>query len=236
MSSMNNSASDPCETNPSETNPWRYELKLPLQRNQYAELDAWLLHSGVHRESTYPSRTVHSVYLDTAELDDYQDNVAGISKRGKIRLRWYDDSREGIVLELKNKRGRMANKLVVPLQNPKALEPLERHVVNQLLRSAERSSAFTRQCNLFPSLHVCYQREYYQIGAEIRMTVDRDIRYQRLYPIRSARLANSVVDRVVEIKFPPHRLRDASRLLEGMPARVFRHSKYVIGVDSVCDL
>ena len=223
-------------SNNSTRQDFRHELKIPLQRLQYAEFEAWMQQVGLRLGKTYPDRQVHSVYLDSANLDDYQDNVAGLSKRGKLRLRWYNNASENVVLELKNKRGRLANKLVLDLHNPSGEAPLSRATVQQLLRSNERSIAVARQQHLFPTLHVHYQRSYYEIAPAIRMTLDHHILYQKLYPLQSHNTTTSVVDVVVEFKYPVSHAKIAARLLAGIPARVFRHSKYVIGVDTVCDL
>jgi hypothetical protein len=219
-----------------QLNDYRHELKMPLQRLQFAEFESWLRQSGQRLEKQFPDRQIHSVYLDTAELDDYQDNVAGISQRGKQRLRWYDEAPEDMVLEFKNKSGRLANKLVVRLSNPAGELPLDRQSAERLLRSSERSELLVRQQHLFPSLHVQYHRSYYELSPGIRMTLDRHIRYQKLYPVKSHAITASVVDVVVEFKYPVDASKRATELLVGMPGRIFRHSKYVVGVDTVCDL
>lgn len=220
----------------SHLNDFRHELKVPFQRLQYEEFESWLRRSGLRLNKQFPDRQIHSVYLDTSALDDYQDNVAGISRRGKLRFRWYNDATQDMVLEFKNKRGRLANKLVVALTNPSGEVPFERAIADRLLRSNARSMAVARQCHVFPSLHVQYQRAYYEIAPGIRMTLDRRIRYQKLYPIKSHSTTASIVEVVVELKYPTSEAKRAARLLTGMPGRVFRHSKYVIGVDTVCDL
>ena len=223
-------------SNSLQTNDSRYELKVPYQRAQFTEFESWLERAGLHPVKQFSDRLIHSVYLDTVELDDYQDNVSGISKRGKLRIRWYNDSTDNMVLELKNKRGKLANKLIIKLDNPSGELPFDRSISNRLLRSNERSLAVARQCNLFPSLHVQYQRAYYEIASGIRMTIDRQIRYQSLYPIKTSRTSVSLVDVVIEFKYPTSEAKKAAELLAGMPGRIFRHSKYVIGVDTVCAL
>ena len=220
----------------SHLNDYRHELKIPLQRGQLAEFESWLRSSGLRLQEQFPDRQIHSVYLDTAALDDYQDNVAGISRRGKVRMRWYNDATKDMVLELKNKRGRLANKLVVNLSNPKGETPFDRRITERLLRSTERSSTLARQLHLFPSLYVHYYRSYYEIAPNIRMTLDRQIRYRKLYPVISQAITASVVETVVEFKYPASEAKKVSQLLQGMPARVFRHSKYVVGIDTVCNL
>lgn len=217
-------------------NDFRHELKVPYQHLQFVEFENWLRQSGLHPRKQFPDRQIHSVYLDTAALDDYQDNVSGMSQRGKLRMRWYDNATENIVLELKNKRGRLANKLVIGLDNPGGDLPLERGIADRLLRSSEKSLAVAKQYHLFPSLHVQYERAYFEIAPGIRMTLDRRIKYQKLYPIATQGMTSSPVDVVVEFKYPVGEAQIAARILTGMPGRVFRHSKYVIGVDTVCDL
>ena len=224
------------QSNSLQLNDFRYELKVPFQHAQFTEFESWLQRAGLHPVKQFADRSIHSVYLDTSDLDDYQDNVSGISQRGKLRIRWYNDATDKMVLELKNKRGKLANKLIIQLENPAGELPFDRSVSNRLLRSNERSLSIAKQYNLFPSLHVEYQRAYYELSAGIRMTIDRQMRYQKLYPIHSARATASVVDIVVEFKYPLGKQKKAAELLAGMPGRVFRHSKYVIGVDTVCDL
>jgi hypothetical protein len=219
-----------------QLNEFRHELKVPFQQLQFFEFNEWLQHSGLYPRKQFPDRQVHSVYLDTASLNDYQDNVSGMSRRGKLRIRWYNDDLSSIVLELKNKRGRLANKLVITLDNPSGEAPFERDIANRILRSNERSRAVARQYSLFPSLHVQYERAYYEIAPGIRMTLDRHIRNQKLYPVKAHYMMKSVVDVVVEFKYPASEAKKAAQLLSGMPGRVFRHSKYVVGVDTVCDL
>lgn len=219
-----------------QVNDFRFELKVPYHTREYAEFESWIARCGLHPVKQYADRDIHSVYLDTSELDDYQDNVSGMSKRGKVRLRWYNDETRNTVLELKNKRGKLANKMIVKLDNPEGDYPFDRATCDRLLRSTDRSMSLALQSHLFPSLHVHYQRAYYEISPDIRMTVDKNIRYQKLYPIRSERVTSSLVDVVVEFKYPQSEAKRASALLAGMPGRVFRHSKYVIGIDTVCDL
>ena len=219
-----------------QINDFRHEIKVPLQRLQYVDFSEWLMQSGLVLQKTFADRRIHSVYLDTAFLDDYQDNVSGMSKRGKIRFRWYNDERSKIVLELKNKRGRLANKLVIPLDNPTEAYPFDRTVSNGLLGCHRRSRALTREHCLFPCLHVQYERAYYEIAPNIRMTLDTDIHYQKLFPIQTHSMRRSNVDVVAEFKYAIEDAKRAAQLLSGMPGRVFRHSKYVVGVDTVCDL
>ena len=54
----------------------------------------------------HPDRYINNIYFDTVNLDNNWDNVAGNSKRMKIRVRWYNDLFSNIsnpILEFKLK-------------------------------------------------------------------------------------------------------------------------------------
>jgi len=68
----------------------------------------------------YPSRYVNNIYLDTNDYTHYWDNVAGLSKRIKVRIRRYGDSHGFIanpVLEFKIKDNMLGSKVSIPMDN-----------------------------------------------------------------------------------------------------------------------
>jgi hypothetical protein len=70
----------------------RYERKFPVPELGQADLEPFLrLHRLAFRER-YAPRQVNNIYLDTADLRCFHDNVAGASRRFKPRLRWYGES------------------------------------------------------------------------------------------------------------------------------------------------
>ncbi len=212
----------------------RYEFKVPLQHIQFSKLRSYLYQLGLYPRKVFPDRVVHSIYLDTADFDDYLDNVAGSSKRKKMRIRWYDDQKEKLTLEVKLKANKTSRKLGYPLENTNCFLPLTRADLRKLLY--ENSLKLPDFFQAYPTLEVEYTREYYELAPEMRMTMDRSIKYRRLYPIQQHSYVHSIVDAVVEFKCPINHKRTMGQLLTGLPSRIFRHSKYVIGVDSVCNV
>jgi hypothetical protein len=213
---------------------YRYEVKLPLEHEQFADLQHNLYEQGLFLRQAYPARVVHSIYLDTPDLADYLANVSGQSSRKKLRLRWYDEASHKLVLEIKFKTNKSSKKLTLPLAASDT----------QLPRTAECLKAFfdaNGAQDLYPFLHevvpvleVSYRRSYYELAREIRMTVDRQIHYRRLYPVAQSRAVASPVDTVVELKFSTLQTGHVKTFLSGIPFRAFRHSKYVVGMDTVC--
>jgi hypothetical protein len=82
-------------------------------------------------------------------------------------------------------------------------------------------------------LYVVYERSYYEIFPGLRLTIDKDIKYSNslcssalIHPL------DSPVKCVLEFKFNENVADRVFNLLNGLPFRNFRHSKYVIGIDT----
>ena len=63
--------------------------------------------SSLLLSKSYPDRWVNNIYFDNINLDLFNQSIEGISKRTKVRLRWYGDfhNLENPLLELKSKSG-----------------------------------------------------------------------------------------------------------------------------------
>lgn len=215
------------------SNRFRHETKLPLQRLQYQELTPAFIGMGLHPRRTYVDRRIHSIYLDTPEFDDYYDGVSGLSRRSKTRFRWYQEDTEHVVLEVKRKKNKIATKYLFQMKNPSGLIPRDQSLLQSLV--AENSDQFPAAiAGLYrPVLEVTYRRSYFEIKTGIRMTIDRAIQYRRLSPTPSQQEKRSPVDYVVEFKYPVGQETEFGQLLRNLPFRFFRHSKYVVGMDTV---
>lgn len=212
----------------------RREIKIPMCAADALQLDAFLLDSPVQIRRTYPPRHVNSYYYDTYANDDYVDNVIGIANRVKLRFRWYGDicGRLPVALECKRKTGTTSFKNVAHLGEQttglgtfRAAQAIENVRLDPMMaaRLARR-----RQRRLF----VRYERRYLGAPDGVRLTIDQNIRYgdgREHEPV----LLTSPVHTVLELKFRPDRSDSVDRLLERLPFRLFRHSKYVVGV-GVC--
>lgn len=212
---------------------YRFERKVPMQIVHYSEFWHYLYQLGLFPKKSFSNREIHSVYLDKHTFEYYLDNVAGISRRSKTRLRWYNNTIEKITLEEKIKHNKVSRKPTLDLVNDSKQIPTSQTVISQLLNDNNVSADYTFLKSLYPILQVSYVREYYVLDKDIRMTVDRHIKYKKLYPVPNKKFDNSVVDVVVEFKYPKEKQTIVNQLLEGLPFRLFRHSKYAIGVEMV---
>ena len=212
----------------------RNELKIPLQKAQFLEFRQALFRLGMHPIRLHPDRTNNTIYVDGPDLPDYFGNVSGQSRRSKTRFRWYNDDKKGISLEEKWKIGRASYKRTIGLDNPLQILPRTRHDLRAIAASNTSIKLMRSVRHLYPTCEVRYARSYFRLPGGIRMTVDCDQQFRRLHLVKAKRFVRSPVDYVVEFKFPFDCEIGVKWMLTGIPFRVFRHSKYVVGVDKTC--
>ena len=212
---------------------YRYELKAPLEQAQFAEFKQYLRQLNLHPVSPYPPRQVNSVYFDSHDLNDYIDNVSGIANRTKTRIRWYDGDLSRLTLELKIKTNKASYKESLKLENPNMHDPRTREGVRNIMKNHRSSTESLLLETSNPFIEVEYDREYFLLGEDLRMTLDRNQKFRKLYPVPGQNLQISPVYCVAEFKFPADKRSMMQSMMRNIPFRVFRHSKYVIGMDTV---
>ncbi len=133
------------------------------------------------------SYAVHSIYLDSPDLDTYRDTINGNRNRYKLRIRYYDNG-EGkpVYLEVKRRHDKVITKrrAIVHRESVEELVAGQTPVLSHLLmQTPEQLSALQYFCHLrneldaTPRTHVSYMREAYQsdVGNSIRVTFDRHV-------------------------------------------------------------
>ena len=97
---------------------FRYERKFLVTDLSLQQLELLIRFNPALFSVMYPPRSVNSIYFDHPDLRFYQENVAGLMNRTKVRIRWYGDTFGPIqrpVLEKKIKRGLLGYKESYPL-------------------------------------------------------------------------------------------------------------------------
>ena len=171
--------------------------------------------------SSFPDRTVNSIYYDTLDYTAYNDNLLGISNRIKYRVRWYGMDKSWIenpILEKKIKRNILGTKEYTKL---KAFD---------LCLGAPNILPFT-QLNLEAMVLIQYDRTYLEsFDHKIRATIDRNLRYSPFS--NNKELITSINDDaiILEIKFDESHYEHAMDCLQTIPYRMTKNSKYVSGM------
>jgi len=220
-------------------NERRYELKYVLDNAREADAMNWL-YCHTTAQKKFVGRQINSLYFDDVGYQSVRDNLAGISDRKKIRLRWYHGAechKASIPsLEIKVREGRLGHKHKFPLPVLQhSLESLELQdiVVKVRKELAERpESAPILDDYLVPTLQVSYFREYYEDFEGMRITIDSDIKFHGVSPHRrlGEMLATPYPLKTMEIKFDPAMKDKVANLIRPMHITPKRHSKYLVGL------
>ena len=177
----------------------------------------------------YPDRWINSIYLDGPGFEALQENLGGISQREKYRIRWYGDLRqlvENPTLEKKIKNNQLGTKEHTDLP---AID-LRRHLdLNTLLRQHTPIGPA-----LQPVVIVRYLRSYLVSQDQlVRATIDRHLEY---YPFNGPNPVwhNPMQDPavVLEIKYDQHIQERIDQILQAIPFRLTKNSKFVSGLIS----
>lgn len=227
----------------SENSPgpdYRYELKFVVDPLRLDHVRHQIRLNPAGFREAYPPRQVNNVYLDTYTLANYEDALAGISNRVKVRYRWYgtDDFPRAGTLEIKCKRNNLGWKLMygaadTPCHKGDSWHLFRKNLIAQLPPEGRLWIESYPQ----PILINRYMREYYvSSDGQVRLTLDT---HQRTYNQRYRGTPNILSKTltpdtaVLELKFGVNAYPEAREILRSLPVRLSNHSKYALGLNSL---
>ena len=139
----------------------RNEIKIPINKNFDLYFQNWKdFRNKITRP--YKDRIINSIYYDTENFNSAKDNLAGISKRRKYRIRWYDNNDNIFNYEIKVKNNNLGNKFSLTSNDVKKKSEDLFSYKNEYLKKDE-NRFFLDQINsldLKPKLKVSYLRSY----------------------------------------------------------------------------
>ena len=218
----------------------RHEVKFVTYAGEYAMLRNWLRTHNAGFRQAYPRRRINNVYFDTWNYRAWSENLAGISRRKKVRYRWYGDSLapQPGQLEIKHRRNQLGWKQRYPVAMRVWAENWNWQDVRMaLLEQLPPGARFWLDQNPQTVFINRYDRDYFVSGdGRIRATLDTGQRAfdQRLRQTPNLQRAAIMQDTVVlELKFSPQDRAFATDLLADVPMRIGRHSKYMNAVRAI---
>jgi len=217
----------------------RYEIKFVADATRHHELEQWIRLNPMAFRTSYPPRFVNNIYFDTPDLFAFAENLSGASARSKVRLRWYGDTfrAETSKLEVKRRRNTFGWKHQYPAGPIDLTEDPWRRIQQSLRKAISPEGRAWLDAHPQPVLINRYHRQYYESpGGVLRATLDWHQRVydQRLKGAPNLRNRSNLPDTlVVEIKFLVADRALGAQAISGIPIRVSRNSKYMIGVESI---
>jgi len=161
-------------------NSYRYEKKWVFKNFDKETLLLSLINSKLFFREQFKLRTINSIYFDTIDFKSALDNLDGVSKREKFRVRWYGKNTNLLlkpVLENKIKINSQGKKFFYKLEN------FNNKILNQnnLLNLTKSINDILQFKNLYPVSMISYKRIYLiSANNEVRATLDFDLKYKKL--------------------------------------------------------
>tara|TARA_Y100000591_G_scaffold313585_1_gene319176 strand:- start:680 stop:1330 length:651 start_codon:yes stop_codon:yes gene_type:complete len=158
-------------------------LKLSLLTNGFSEI--------------FKPRQISSIYLDTVNFDFAKDNINGVSKRKKLRFRWYNRDLRNIYLEEKSKQNFQVSKDIKKIN----VKVGKDYILRDLKKYFYEEKNGFNSCNYRFVLNVNYYRSYWiSDNKKYRATIDQNL---IINPINNLSFNLNLNETILEFKFLP---------------------------------
>ncbi len=213
----------------------RLEIKIPYNSQHYYLMER-VLNSIKNIKTQHPKRYINSIYFDNIYNHIANDNLDGKSKRTKIRLRYYGKNiKTNCFLEIKKKDNKFGQKNIINLK--KKIDDLDVEnmfkIKNNIFKKVFNDpfiSKYIAKDFLTPQLNISYLRNYFYAD-NVRITHDKDIRFKPIgiSKINTRNVYNDYLN-VLEVKFETINTASAMKILDQIPLKPKRFSKYLRGL------
>lgn len=209
----------------------RYERKFKVEQVSPSVVEAVVRQHPAGFRALHPPRYVNNLYFDTPDFTAFRDNVDGAPQRLKYRLRWYGADfgiLQDPVLEAKIKDNQVGYKRHFTL-------PAGRYTLQELPGLVGQCRALAQKgLDLQPVLFNRYRRSYWAPPAyPFRLTIDTGLHFGPFAPFASRPLPYVEEAVVVEVKYEAADEHLAGFVLQHLPFRATKSSKFVTGMNYV---
>jgi len=217
---------------------YRYERKFFIPSISSSQVEAIIKNHPSLFHEAFPTRCVNNIYLDTLDMTNYWDNVDGVSKRVKVRIRWYGDMFGEIskpVLEFKIKNNTVGAKVNFPLSSFILCDFFKLQTLREkfsLLNISGNLKSYLLSLNL--SLMNSYCRKYYvSADTKFRITIDSGLHFLKLPRDNILHFQSEEAPGVtiLELKYNQRYDDQGESISRYLPFRLTKSSKYVSGLN-----
>ena len=216
---------------------YRYERKYVIEHTSLQKVFNYIKCNPGIFSKIYQARYVNNIYFDSMNYDSFKDNVVGISKRQKVRIRWYYEGLNDIknpILEVKSKNGYLGRKYSYPIHQ----SLFKKNGNFKELNTLSKNSNIPMMYNHFkPVLINRYKRFYFlSVNKKFRITVDTDLSFTDIGILSDSmsKKHTYIVNKIIlELKYNSNFDKDAGYITNGFPYRITKSSKYVTGFKKI---
>jgi hypothetical protein len=211
----------------------RYELKMAFEPTLLQEVRSWVQIHPSAFVTTYPPRWVNSFYFDTLDMDSYNDHLADVPLRRKLRFRWYGESLRYArgQMEVKNKSEQAGWKIIQAVKKDFDFESMDWGQIMDKLRQNTIGIINELLCVARPVVLTVYFREYF-VSADgvVRLTIDSDLQaYEQMFTAQPNLWFRQPMEQklLIELKSEVGNASVLADVLAHFPKRSYRNSKYL---------
>lgn len=205
---------------------FRYERKYRIEGLTVALVNQLVAQHPAGFRTLYPDRQVNNIYFDTPDFHAFKANVEGVPSRRKWRLRWYGKDLQFLdksVFEIKIKEGELGRKMSFPQVSSQWTN------LPQLFKNLPQ-----KDLPLQPTLCNIYQRSYLSTADQkFRITIDSKLRFAAYRPQKPQFHPSPEAAIILELKYEADDSAAAKRILDYIPFRNTKNSKYVSGIEMI---
>ena len=205
----------------------RLERKWMLENVDINSFFIAIYRSSFLFSETYKSRNINTIYFDDVNFSSIRENLDGVSRKKKYRLRWYGNSQIISMpqFEIKTKIGFVTKKITYPIEinekikfNITGINKITNIILNK----------FEIKKNIFPILSTHYLRNYFVSSNKyIRATFDRNLKSHQIYGFRNLDFKKDFKNLIFEIKYDRKFDDYVRKNLHNISARLTKSSKYI---------
>ncbi len=193
---------------------FRTEEKVLLHISDEQKLKEFILKEN--GKKIYKERRIESIYFDNKVLQLYKDSEEGVVPRKKIRIRSYNGFVDSLLeLKISSVEGKF-----------KKSEIISKNKVNYYLANGFNDKNYGL---CYPMSKVSYDRSYYLINKDLRLTIDKNMQYKS-YNNKSFYFKD-LDNLILEIKMKSRYSIDALENI--IPLYRIRFSKYCTSIDKL---
>ncbi|MDB9824929.1 VTC domain-containing protein [Alphaproteobacteria bacterium] len=222
------------------SNNQRYEKKYVISSLNENKFIFYLNKHPLFFKKIYEDRFINNIYFDTSSMNCYWDNVIGLSKRMKVRIRWYGKTYGYIknpVLEFKIRNNGLGEKISFKLNDINIDSEFTIDIIHKQFDQLNISYPVKKfLLSLRMTLMNGYSRQYYiSNNDQYRLTYDTNLKFLIIHNFNNnfVNIIKPTNHRVMEVKYDEHLNDNASQISNHFPFRITKSSKYVYGIDKL---
>jgi hypothetical protein len=220
-------------------NTVRYEKKYMIVGQDIDTVVDYLRLNGFDEE--FEQRSIRNIYFDTEDYRCYEEHIAGIMDRYKVRFRWYEQNGKDFLtpaVEVKARSGDIGYKFRYDIDGFNKVSDFSHSKIQAKVKQKKIREELS---HIKPNIFIAYDRRYFRhsFQTDLRLTLDFNMKAKHYTDEDFVPISEQTL---VEVKYPPlaqtvdwNSAFGAGKLNQDLDLQPLRFSKYVTAVEKLAE-